>query len=133
MTKDSHAHSKLVVGIKLTAQNTNNDADLGEAIDMAGFESCLFVMLTGVIADSAATFTVKLQHRDTTAASWVDCTAHETIGNADFTQAADDTTRKIGYIGAKRYSRMHIKPATNAGAWAVAVVAILGHPRYASV
>ena len=133
MTKDLHAHLKPVIGIGISAQASDTAADLGDAVDMLGFESCLFVILTGVLATAAATFTVKLQHRDTTTASWVDCTVHETIGNADFTGANDNATRKIGYIGAKRYSRMHIKPAANSGAWAVGVIAILGHPRYASV
>ncbi len=46
---------------------------------------------------------------------------------AGFTFADDNSTRKIGYRGAKRYVRLTITPANNTAAALFGAVAILGH------
>jgi len=43
----------------------------------------------------------------------------------------DNETRKLGYIGAKRYTRLTITPVANASAAVLCAVAILGNPMIA--
>ena len=44
----------------------------------------------------------------------------------------DDETRKIGYLGDKRYIRLTITPSANASAALFSAVAILGWPSVAA-
>jgi hypothetical protein len=37
-------------------------------------------------------------------------------------------TRKLGYVGGKRYTRMTVTPALNSGTAFLAIIALLGHP-----
>jgi hypothetical protein len=43
----------------------------------------------------------------------------------------DNETRKLGYKGNKRYTRLTITPVGNASAALLAAVAVLGHPQIA--
>ena len=51
-----------------------------------------------------------------------------TLALAGFTEASDGTTRKVGYIGNKRYTRLTITPTGNAAAAPMSAIALLGHP-----
>jgi len=51
-----------------------------------------------------------------------------TLALAGFTFADDGETRKVGYVGEKRYVRLTITPSANAGAAPMSVVALLGNP-----
>jgi len=112
---------------------TDNTPYVSEIIDTAGFDSLTFAIAIGANTDADATFTVLIE--DGTAANLSDSAAvvdGELIGTevlASFTYADDNKTRKIGYIGNKRYVRMTITPANNdAGNIYIAALAILGHP-----
>ncbi|MDO9235995.1 MAG: hypothetical protein Q7U28_08190 [Aquabacterium sp.] len=108
---------------------------VGQIIDKQGFESLTYVIATGAIADIDATFTVLLEEgaaanlSDATAVADVDLLGTEAL--AAFIFSDDDKTRKLGYIGAKRYTRLTITPVANASAALVAAVAVLGHPMIA--
>ena len=54
------------------------------------------------------------------------------ITTQEFTFTNDDVTRKLGYIGTKRYTRLKIIPAANSGAALLSAVAILGWPSVAA-
>lgn len=115
------------------AAGTDNTPYVSQIIDTAGFDSLTFVINTGANTDADATFTVLIE--DGTASNLSDNVAvvdSELIGTealASFTFADDNETRKIGYIGSKRYVRMTITPAGNgAGNIYLSAVAILGHP-----
>ena len=66
-------------------------------------------------------------HVDAAAVDDADLLGTEAL--ASFAFGDDDETRKIGYIGNKRYTRLTITPSANASAALVAAVAILGHPQ----
>jgi hypothetical protein len=51
---------------------------------------------------------------------------------ASFTFTHDDETRKLGYVGDKRYTRLTITPAANASAALFSAVTILGWPSVAA-
>lgn len=108
---------------------------VGQIIDRQGFESLTYVISTGSIADADATFTVLLEDGD--AANLADAAAVAganligTAALAGFQFDDDNKTRKLGYVGGKRYTRLTITPIANASAAVISAVAILGHPQLA--
>jgi len=95
------------------------------------------VIATGSIADADATFAVLLEEADVS-----DMTGATAVADADLlgTEAAagfqyddDNETRTLGYVGAKRYTRLTITPTANASAALLSAVAVLGHPASAPV
>lgn len=110
----------------------DNTAQVSQIIDRKGFDSLEFLIGTGSIADADATFTVLVEHGDDSGLS--DAAAvgdDELVGTealASFQFDDDNETRKIGYIGEKRYVRLTITPANNASAAVLTALAVLGHP-----
>lgn len=115
----------------------DNTAQIGQVIDTAGFHSLEFLIATGSIADVDATFAVTVDHGNQpnlSDASAVPATELlGTLAGAGFIFSDDDKTRKIGYLGGKRYVRLTITPSANASAALIAAVAVLGHPGVAPV
>lgn len=113
----------------------DNTAQVGQIIDRQGFESLTYLIATGSIADVDATFAVTLQEgnvsnlSDATTVAAADLVG--TTALASFLFSDDDKCFKLGYIGAKRYTRLTITPTNNASAAVVAAVAVLGHPAVA--
>jgi hypothetical protein len=107
-----------------------NTALVGQIIDKKGFEALTYVIATGSLADADATFTVLLEEGDAAnlsdAAAVADADLLGTEALAGFTFANDDSCRKLGYIGNKRYTRLTITPANNASAALISAVAMLG-------
>ncbi len=107
-------------------------AQVCQIIDRADYNSLEYVIATGSIADADATFTVLLEESDdsgmsgATAVADADLLGTEVLAAFQFDD--DNETRKLGYIGKKRYTRMTITPVANASAALLCVVAILGHP-----
>jgi hypothetical protein len=122
-------HALRVIAPVSVADNT---AQVGQIIDKKGFESLTYVIATGSIADADATFTVLLEEGDAAnlsdAAAVADADLLGTEVLAAFQFDDDNETRKLGYIGAKRYTRLTITPVNNASAAVLAAVAVLGHP-----
>lgn len=121
--------------ISPAAATTDNTAWVSEIIDTAGYDSLTFLLITGSLADADATFTVLVEDGDNSALSDAAAVADsELIGTealAGFTFAHDNKTRKIGYVGGKRYVRLTVTPANNTGNAFLAAIALLGHPRNA--
>ncbi|MBW9090844.1 hypothetical protein JNB91_23820 [Rhizobium wenxiniae] len=115
----------------------DNTAVVSQIVDLAGFDKAMFGIAIGSIADADATFTVLIEHGDqanlSDAAAVPDSQLTGTEAAAGFKFDSDDQTRKIGYVGPKRYVRLTITPANNAGAALIAAVAILSGSRYAPV
>ncbi|QDM17679.1 hypothetical protein [Tardiphaga sp. vice278] len=115
----------------------DNTAIVGNWIDRLGFEALTFGILTGTLVDADATFGVLVEEAnasdqsDAAAVSDIDLIS-QTAGvapelAAGFSFAADVATRKIGYIGVKRFARITVTPAGNTGAAPIAAVALLSH------
>jgi hypothetical protein len=115
------------------AASTDNTAFVSSIIDTAGYESCTLVIVTGTDADADATFAVTMEHGDDSALADTAAPATTdllgTLAQAGYTFANDYKTRKLGYVGSKRYVRMTVTPTNNTGNVFLAGVAILGHPR----
>ncbi len=116
---------------------TDDTAIVSQIIDCAGFDGVEFAIITGTLADADATFAVLVEHDDAsnlaTAAAVPDSQLLGTEAGASFTFAADNVTKKIGYIGTKRYVRLTITPTGNTGNAPIAAVAIMGFPKLAPV
>jgi hypothetical protein len=52
-----------------------------------------------------------------------------TLALAGFLSANSNVTRKLGYMGSKRFLRLTVTPTSNTGNLFVAGVAVLGQPR----
>ena len=110
----------------------DDTASVGAIIDRQGFDSLTYVISTGILADANATFAILLQESDDSgmsgAASVADADLLGTEALAGFDFGDDSETRKLGYIGDKRYTRLTLTPSGNTGSAPVSVVAILGVP-----
>lgn len=110
-------------------------AQVGQIIDRQGYESVTYAIAVGSVADADATFTVLLEEGDQSdlsdAAAVADADLIGTEALAGFQFDDDDETRKLGYKGNKRYTRLTITPVANASAALLSAVAILGHPALA--
>lgn len=111
---------------------TDDTALVSSIIDVQGYNSLTFVIALGTLADANATFAVLVEHGDAAnlsdAAAVDDADLIGTEALAGFTFADDGETRKIGYRGIKRYTRLTVTPSGNTGNAPVAAIAILGHP-----
>ncbi len=115
------------------AAQTDNSTISSEIIDMQGWDSMAFVTLIGVNTDADVSFTAVISESDNS-----DMSASNAVADADlngteallaFDFADDDSVRKIGYHGSKRYVRQVWTPADNAaGDIFLAVVAVMGNP-----
>lgn len=115
----------------------DNTAQVGQVIDRQGFNSLMYVIATGAIADADANFAVLLEESDA-----LDMSGAVAVADIDMNSQApgvapeaaagfgfddDNEVRKLGYVGNKRYTRLTITPAGNASAALVSVTAELGH------
>lgn len=121
--------------ISPAAAVADNTPIVSQIIDRLGYEQLAFAILIGALADADATFAVLVQHGDqanlSDAADVPDAQLTGSEALAGFKFDDDDKVRKIGYVGPKRYVRLTITPAGNAGNAFVAAVAILAAARYA--
>lgn len=111
---------------------------VGTVIDRAGYESLTYAIITGTLSDANATYAVLLEESDDSGMSGATAVADaDLIGTeaaAGFTYANDGVTRKLGYVGNKRYTRLTITPTgADSGNSPIAPVAILGRPHLAPV
>lgn len=119
MTRDLYNNIKVSRAIAPAAATTNNTAWVSQILDTAGFNSHTLVMQLGALDDANATFTVLLEEgdasnlSDNTAVADADMLGLETTASFQFDD--DNETRKLGYIGSKRYIRATVTPAGNTG------------------
>lgn len=118
MNRDLHNNIKISRGLSPVAAGTDNTPYVSQIVDTAGFNSTEFAILIGANTDVDATFTVLVEDGDNAAltdnAAVADAFLLGTEVAASFDFSHDNQTRKIGYIGPKRYVRVTITPANNA-------------------
>ena len=138
MNNDLHNNIHPLIGIAPVAARTNSDtAIVSTIVDTRGYGACEFVIITGTNTDADATFAVLVEDADEAAfnvtnAAVADANLLGTEVQAGFTFADDAETRKIGYIGGKRYVRVTVTPSgSGAGDIFIAGVWLLGSPTVA--
>lgn len=116
---------------------TDNTAVVSTILDTFAFGSAVLALITGVNTDANATFATLLEESNDSGMAGANAVADgDMIGTealASFTAADDDSkTRKLGYIGNKRYVRATVTPSGNdSGNIFLAGVWLQGHPRTA--
>lgn len=131
MEKDLHSKVSALLGLSVQVINTDTSTS-GEIIDTAGFESGLWTISSGTI--TAGDMAAAIWESDDSGMSGATVVpAAETLGAATWVAADDDTTKRIGSIGKKRYQqlRMVSTNSQNGADW-VAHVA-LSDPRHGPV
>jgi hypothetical protein len=135
--RDLANHLEVRRAISPAAATADNTAYVSQIIDLAGFQSLVFAILLGALADADATFTVLVEHGDVAnlsdAAAVADAGLTGTEAAAGFNFGDDNKVRKIGYVGNKRYVRLTVTPANNTGNVFLAAVAILSNTRYGAL
>ncbi len=98
---------------------TNNTPFVSTILDTANFAINEFVLLIGSLSDADATFVVLMEDGDESNlsdnAAVVDSQLIGTEALATPLFSDDDSTKKLGYRGAKRYIRVTITPSANTG------------------
>lgn len=129
--KDLHNNIALKTAMAITAK-TGNTAITGTAIDRQGFESVEFVATLGTITTAGTQYAIEVQESDTTTSgdftAVADVDLLGTEADASFVDSEIGTSKKIGYVGSKRYVRVKVTPSGNTGESTFGVVAVLGHP-----
>lgn len=122
---DMHHDTKQLTGMTLQAISTNTTTN-GEIIDTALFEGLEFLLIAGTITDGA--YAVSLEEGDDSGLSDAAAvSAEETLGDADFADTDDDSSKRIGYIGKKRYVRLKVvSTGVTTGVDSFGAVALLG-------
>lgn len=129
MEKDLHSNVKQVVA-KTAAAISTTTTTVGSIIDTAGYESLEYIVLSGTITDGA--YALKLEQGDDSGLSdAADVPADEVLGVlTGFVAADDDTVKRVGSIGKKRYQRLSIvSTGVTTGANFFAAVGVLGDPQ----
>lgn len=110
---------------------------VSQILDTANFGANELAIATGSIADADATFTVLIEEGDAAdlsdASAVADADLLGTEAQAGFQFDDDNETRKIGYIGAKRYLRATITPVANASAALITAMWVQADPRKSPV
>jgi len=105
---------------------------VSEIIDRRGYDSLVFAILAGSLADANATFAVLVEDGDESDLSDAAAVADEELNGTEalaaLTFADDNEPRKIGYVGSKRYVRLTVTPSGNTGDVYLSAIAVLGHP-----
>lgn len=135
--RDLHSDIKVSRAISPAAATTDNTAWVSQILDTANYSMHELVICTGSLADADATFTVLLEEGDNSSlsdnAAVDDSDMIGTEALASFTFADDNVTKKLGYMGKKRYIRATITPANNTGNAFVAAVWVQSGARKAPI
>jgi hypothetical protein len=126
MLRDLYSNLK-VIGATVSAP-TDNTAVASPIVDTRDYQSVLFLVATGTLADADATFAAVMEESENSNMSSSNAVADEDmIGlEADITLdfADDNFEGKIGYIGNERFVQLTITPSANASAAPITIVAV---------
>ncbi len=125
---DLHNNLEKAVALNVTAISSDTTTN-GNIIDMQGFDSLEFFILSGTLTDGS--YAVLIQHGDDSglsdAADVADDYLLGTEAGAAFVAADDNEVHKIGYVGDKRYVRLSIVSTSTSSGGTLGAVAIKGH------
>lgn len=109
---------------------TDNTAKVSSVADLLGYQGCMLAFITGTNADADVTYAGLLEESDdnSTFTTVAAADMNGSIALANFQFDDDNETRKIGYVGRKRYVRYTITPANNTGNFYLGGVWVLGKP-----
>jgi len=121
--RDLHNNVDIVASIKPVAVGTTGTGQAGDIVDVRGYDSVEIALSYGAITATAATFTPVILHGDVTG-TMTSCADSDLLGTeaaAGLAAAArvdgstENVTKRIGYIGGKRYVQANIVNTATAG------------------
>lgn len=113
---------------------TSNTTTNGTEVDRQGFEQVEFLILAGTITDGA--YAVEVQESDTSGSGYTAVADNDLLGTeagAGIVAADDNTVKKIGYRGIKRYVRLVVTSTGVTTGGTLGAIAVLGSPHVAKV
>jgi len=134
--RDIHNNLINARGVSPVAIGTTGTGQVGKIVDTLGYEGLEFYISYGSITATGAVFTVTVKDGDVTgtmtsvadaylagteAAAGVAATTPRTSG------VSKNITKRIGYLGSKRYVQCGVKSTVTAGTL-VSVLPVLGNP-----
>jgi hypothetical protein len=126
---DLHNEATARTGKTIAAISTNTNTD-GAIIDTAHYESLEFYILSGTVTDG--TYVAQLFHgNDSGLSDAAQVSSEEQLGTATFILTDDDATKRIGYVGKKRYVRLRLVSTGVTTGGTFGAVAVLGTPHHA--
>ena len=133
--RDLHNNIKVVRSISPVAVGTTGTGQTGKIVDAAGYQGVEIITSFGAITSTAAVFTVTVKEGDATGSmtSVADAALLGTEAGAGLAAAVrtsgstKNVSKRVGYIGAKRYVQVNIK-STATAATPVAADVVLSHP-----
>ena len=107
---------------------SSNTTTAGVIIDGLGYESSLFIIQSGTLTDGAYTILIEDGNDSglSDAAAVADAFLLGTEAAASFALADDNTTKRIGYCGKKRYQRLSIVSSATSSGGTLGAVCVLG-------
>lgn len=125
---DLHNEATSRVGLVIGAITTNTTTS-GAIIDTAHYESLEFYIQSATLTDG--TYTAQIWHgNDSGLSDAVQLTGEEVLGSAVFALTDDNKTKRIGYVGKKRYVQLRILSAAVTTGGTLGAVAVLGTPHH---
>lgn len=125
---DLHNEATSRVGLVIGAITTNTTTS-GAIIDTAHYESLEYYIQSGTLTDG--TYTAQIWHgNDSGLSDAVQLTGEEVLGSAVFALTDDNKTKRIGYVGKKRYVQLRILSAAVTTGGTLGAVAVLGTPHH---
>jgi len=113
--REVHNTIEPAVGFKTQVISSDTTTE-GEIIDTQGFDAIEYVIQSGTI--TLGTITPVLEEGDESdlsdASDVADADLTNTEASAAFAATDDDVTKRIGYIGGKRYLRLKLTTAASA-------------------
>jgi len=131
--RDLHNNAKASRGISPAAIISANGTTTSQTVDVSEFGSLEFVFQSGTITDG--TFTITVYEGDAS-----DMSDEAAVADADllgsepvFASTDDNTVKRVGYIGSKRYVRAKVVQAGATTGGFISCLVIQGHPKTAPV
>lgn len=133
--RDLHNNIAVRTAIIPVAIGTTGTGQTGLIIDRQGYESVEFIVQYGAITTATGVFTVTVKDGDVTGtlASVADANLLGTEAGAGVAAAArvdystEKVSKKVGYIGNKRYVQCNVS-STGTAAALISAVAVLSNP-----
>lgn len=126
---DLHNNIAVLRSVSPISQS-GNAAIVGAIIDHQNYGSAEYVITLGTITTAGTTYTALLEESDDSSMSVKNAVADiDLLGTeaaASFVDSEVNTSKKLGYIGNKRYTRLTLTPAGNTGASTISAVVVLG-------
>jgi len=123
---DLHNEATSRVGLNIAAITTNTTTS-GAIIDTAQYEALEFYIQSATLTDG--TYTAQIWHgNDSGLSDAVQLTGEEVLGSAVFILTDDNKTKRIGYVGKKRYVQLRIVSTGVTTGGTLGAVAVLGTP-----